>query len=269
MSLLDNAYDSVNESLRLAQRAETSERAWKFAILNLVQAIELLLKERLYRENRLFIYDNIDKPRNTVSLQLALQRIQRVGVAIDGKDIETIEKAREWRNLILHYEFELFINDIKSIYALLFEFAHSFHQNHLGGELHQPIEEELWHKEASLMEYFRQSFVTYRGRDMISYWPRRIIEAQDLQTFAIEGVEYPRIRWGEEKGTDDIPNFASWPCHDCAIDRGQYHVPTCCVEQCPKCSGQLISCDCNTEWDADDTDWDEDEATSSADNPDA
>jgi hypothetical protein len=66
MSLLDNAYDSVNESLRLAQRAETSERAWKFAILNLVQAIKLLLKERLYRENRLFIYDNIDKPRNTV-----------------------------------------------------------------------------------------------------------------------------------------------------------------------------------------------------------
>jgi hypothetical protein len=134
MSLLDNAYDSVNESLRLGQRAETSERAWKFAILNLV-----------------------------------------------------------------HYEFELFINDIESIYALLFEFAHSFHQNHLGGEFHQHIEEQLWHKEASLMEYFRQTFVTYRGRDTIAYWPRRIIETQDLQTITTEGVEYPRIRWGEEK----------------------------------------------------------------------
>jgi hypothetical protein len=54
-------------------------------------------------------------------------------------------------------------------------------------------------KEASLMEYFRQTFVTYRGRDMIAYWPRRIIETQDLQTITTEGVEYPRIRWGEEK----------------------------------------------------------------------
>jgi hypothetical protein len=251
MSLLDNAYDSVNESLRLAERAETSERAWKFAILNLVQAIELLLKERLYRENSLFIYDNIDRPHNTVSLQLALQRIQRVGIAIDAKDIETIEKAREWRNLILHYEFELFINDIKSVYALLFEFAHSFHHNHLGGELHQHIEDELWHKEASLMEYFRQKFVTYQGFDMVSYWPRQIVEAQDLQTISIERVEYPRIRYGQEKGYDEISDYANAPCHDCGIHRGQYHVPMCDMEQCPKCLRQLISCECDTERDED------------------
>jgi hypothetical protein len=44
MNLLENAYDSLNESLRLAERADKQANAWKFAILNLVQAIELLLK---------------------------------------------------------------------------------------------------------------------------------------------------------------------------------------------------------------------------------
>ena len=47
MSLLENAYDFLNESLRSAGRAEAEPHAWKFAVLNLVQAIELLLKARL------------------------------------------------------------------------------------------------------------------------------------------------------------------------------------------------------------------------------
>ena len=75
--LLENAYDSLNESLRLAERAEKQENAWKFAILNLVQAIELLLKERLYRENRLFIYETSIIPA-TLSLCSLLSSAYRV-----------------------------------------------------------------------------------------------------------------------------------------------------------------------------------------------
>jgi len=33
-------------------------------------------------------------------------------------------------------------------------------------------------------------------------------------------------------------------CHDCNIVHGGFHHPGCDVEQCPKCGGQLISCDC-------------------------
>lgn len=33
-------------------------------------------------------------------------------------------------------------------------------------------------------------------------------------------------------------------CHDCGAKEGEFHDPGCDMEQCPFCSGQLISCDC-------------------------
>jgi hypothetical protein len=38
-------------------------------------------------------------------------------------------------------------------------------------------------------------------------------------------------------------------CHDCAIPnvKGNLHHFGCDMEQCPKCGGQLISCDCHKE----------------------
>ena len=33
-------------------------------------------------------------------------------------------------------------------------------------------------------------------------------------------------------------------CHDCNVKVGGYHHPGCDMEICPKCDGQLLSCDC-------------------------
>ena len=43
------------------------------------------------------------------------------------------------------------------------------------------------------------------------------------------------------------PFFAEYGedrCGDCNVLPGGYHHPGCDREQCPKCNGQLISCDC-------------------------
>ena len=51
--LLENALSFLEEALDKAVKAERDHVHWKFAILHLVQAIELSLKERLIREHNL------------------------------------------------------------------------------------------------------------------------------------------------------------------------------------------------------------------------
>lgn len=40
-------------------------------------------------------------------------------------------------------------------------------------------------------------------------------------------------------------------CHDCGVSVGGQHHPLCDRETCPKCGGQLLSCDCFAEDDED------------------
>ena len=43
-----------------------------------------------------------------------------------------------------------------------------------------------------------REYVEYRGQRMIKGWPERIQAAQTEATFKIEGVEHPRIPYGQE-----------------------------------------------------------------------
>jgi hypothetical protein len=247
MDLLENAYDFLNESFRAARRARQQGRAWKFAIVNLVQAIELLLKERLRREHEALIYENVDKRRNTVSLGQAVMRLDGLGIALTPRERNAIEKARTWRDRITHHEFQLPVYEAKAVYSRLFEFATTFHSEHLGGELHAYVEQTHWKKEAELMEFFQREFILYNGIEVPRGLPLDIVRAQAVENYTIEGVAYPRIRYGSELGFE-----LDWTqaCGDCAVAIGQFHLDHCDIERCPRCSQQALSCPCEyTEWD--------------------
>lgn len=73
-------------------------------------------------------------------------------------------------------------------------------------------------------------------------WRRRIDEAQDITHDSVAGVERARVAYGDEPS---LRRFAQSPrCRDCAAELGQLHVPGCCVEACPACGEQAISCSC-------------------------
>ncbi|MEO3944685.1 hypothetical protein [Gorillibacterium sp. CAU 1737] len=77
-------------------------------------------------------------------------------------------------------------------------------------------------------------------------FPKDFIESKYIEEYLIRGVTYPRIRYGEEK-YEVGSRHTRETCAECMVKLGEFHVPGCDWEQCPKCLGQAIGCGCNFE----------------------
>jgi hypothetical protein len=260
MTLGENSLDSLQESLAKVRDTDANVTAWKFAVVHIVHAIELMLKERLQREHRLLIFQNVDKPGTparpgaTVSLETALTRLQNADVNLDDDDLRAIGKAIEWRNRITHSEFALYVREVRTVFALLFEFIHTFHLKEMDTEVMDVIAPDLKPVAAQIMEVFRQEFVVFQGHTMHRSWPSALLAAQDVRVVWLNGKPYPRFRYGEEPmwKHSEYGDFPDRPCGDCSCLPGQYHGSYCDIEQCPRCEGQFLSCDCAPDVDTDD-----------------
>jgi hypothetical protein len=205
-----------------------------------------MLKQVLRESHPILIFENIDNPRRTVSLDQALTRLESVAkVTVGDKEKVNIRRAADYRNKVVHYEFELNRFECKNIFAQLFEFVHFFHYKYLKQEIHACIAKDLWPAEARLMTYFKKNFVVYNGIEMIKYNPADIMDAQRRPYLERNGERYERITYGDEPGWLQLSSdFADTPCHDCGVIGGQYHAEGCDVEECPKCGHQLLGCEC-------------------------
>lgn len=134
LSLIENSHSFLKEAVDKAILAEKDSSQWQFAILNLVQSLELLLKEVLRKEHPIFIYEDIDNPKNTISISKALLRIENkllLDINLSESDKKKIKEAINLRNKITHYEFEFPIDYARAKFSELFAFTAFFQSNFL------------------------------------------------------------------------------------------------------------------------------------------
>ena len=77
----------------------------------------------------------------------------------------------------------------------------------------------------------------------IAGWGKRMRDAQLQPSTEIAGEIFERVRYGNDY-PDPKPR-----CRDCGVRLGEFHVVGCCVERCPKCMGQALTCLCHDEHD--------------------
>jgi hypothetical protein len=162
LDLLNNSISYFREAVSYALQDHAETNHWKFAILHVVQAMELAFKERLRRIHPLFIYESVDKTEKTLTLRGALNRLRnpQIGnIPITDAEKAKIEKAFDLRSELTHFEFNHSHDHIELKFAEIFSFMIFFYRSQLGLDTAEFIDEaqhqriiQLVRARAELME---------------------------------------------------------------------------------------------------------------------
>lgn len=158
-TLRENAVDFIEDALSNAVFAEEAPRRWKFAVLSVVQAIELSLKQMLSEVHPFFVYANIDNPDKTVTLDKAVSRLKQIAeFKLSNEEAQALKLAKETRNKIVHHEVDENIEEIRLAFAKLLAFLSEFYDSQFDTPLHEEIEEGLWRSGLKIQEHGLELF---------------------------------------------------------------------------------------------------------------
>ncbi len=65
--------------------------------------------------------------------------------------------------------------------------------------------------------------------------------------YLIQGQLYDPILFGDED-SDWVGDGEDPTCGDCGCHVGEQHLDCCDIERCPRCGGQMLSCNCGTKY---------------------
>jgi len=125
LSLIENSFDFLEATIENAKKSD--KRSWKYALLNLASALELLMKAVLEQEHWSLLFIDTNKANKedlhsgnlkSINFETCIQRLQNVaGVALSVNDLKYIEKIRQIRNRITHFSVDLHVEEVQSIIA--------------------------------------------------------------------------------------------------------------------------------------------------------
>lgn len=280
LDLLQNSYDYFHISLMNYKIADEygnhdedicnqlDKQKWKIAFITMVQAVELLLKESLYRFHPKMVSQDIDKCEGsivkTITIDQAIIRINSfLPNKIDKEKTEFIKSCAILRNEFIHFKVNTSSEELKKKYAMLFRIYEHIHELYIGSEI---ITLENNQKMIMMeLNYFTDDMVIFKGQEMSKKnYDQLIIDIEENKKYhfyiTVNGEKLKRFRYGyevEELGqkyidahgieVDDIKEYlyrSRTYCGACEAKKGEYHLELCDVEVCPNCYGQLSSCDC-------------------------
>jgi HEPN domain-containing protein/transposase-like protein len=219
LDLLQNSDSFTEEAMRNAIEAEHDPRRWKFAILHMVQAIELCLKAILQEEHAALIYDDIDKPKHTVGIQTAIGRIQRyIKKRLSAQDIKALLEVARIRNAIVHSTVDYDPVQMKLCFAQQCGFLRDLFRKFFNGEhLADYVDKKLW-KELLKIEAHLQE-MRNRAMDEIEADPNlSVLQDTDCPICASPTVVFPDPKSVAVKcfccGFED----EIWQCEECGRD---------------------------------------------------
>ena len=157
LSLRENAHSFLEDALANAVVAEEEPARWKFAVLSMVQAIELSLKQLLFNVHPLFVFENINKATKTVGLELAVRRLGLVAnLRLTRDESEALRVAKEARDQITHYAVDQDVEHLKLSFSRLLGFLADFYEAHFHVPLYDHVDEQLWSKGLAVQQYGKE-----------------------------------------------------------------------------------------------------------------
>jgi hypothetical protein len=152
LSLIENAYDFLEEAVdRLLEHDESVKRC-KYAVLHIAGAIELFLKQCLYNEDWTLIFDKPAKADKallasgefkSVSFENALTRVEEECSVDFGQSKTVIDNLRKKRNKVQHYQVDLEEAEVMSILSKAWTFVMDFTDGYLS-ENHTLASQEIF-----------------------------------------------------------------------------------------------------------------------------
>lgn len=217
LNLLENSHDYVISSFELfqiadeygmhdEQRTEFDNKVkWKLAFVTMVQAVELLLKECLYRVHHNLIYENIDldklRENKSVSFQQSIKRINNFcDYKIDENQVKFLIDCSKIRNEFIHYKVTIQSEKIKPKYSVLYSIYKELHFKSIGEDIKFRKTNEI--TEGNIL-YYHKNLTIFRGReiekDYINEFRKEIIENIKYKYYiSVDGDKVKRIVYGDE-----------------------------------------------------------------------
>lgn len=151
LDLVDNAVDFLREAVKHATASRP--RDWKYAILHLCSALELLFKAVLEKEHWSLVFEDVDSASrealqhgnfNSVRFETALDRLQKiVGVALGPKSLKYLKRLRRLRNRSNHFSLRFNVEQVKSLVARGIAVFLDLQQRHLHETPDKSLEYEI------------------------------------------------------------------------------------------------------------------------------